>query len=154
MKRGGMMKKRSNRLKPVASHAKNQEQYAARVFAEAQQRVSDSENQLVQLVGFRDEYLGRYKSENQQLNSMSQILDYQAFLEKLNKGIGQAHNTISVCKQQCDILKQQWLQRRVKRQALDSVVVKYQQDENKHELHLEQLEMEEFNMQCFHNRRE
>lgn len=147
------MKKRSARLKPVASHAKNQEKDAAKIFAEAQKRVSDSENQLEQLVEYRDEYLSGYQSAKQGLGTVTQMLDYQAFIAKINQGIHQAHNTISLCKQQRDILKQQWLQRRVKCQALDSVVAKYQNKENKQAMHLEQQEMEEFALQSFHNRR-
>lgn len=146
------MNKRSKRLKPVATHAKNQEQDAARTFAVAQQRVVDSESQLVQLEGFRTEYLERYQTTSQQVGSMTQLLDYQAFLAKLNQGIGQAHNTINICRQQRDILKKQWLQRRVRRQALDSVVKKYQQVEVKKEEYAEQMELEEFNQNRFHQR--
>ena len=148
------MTKRSKRLKPVASHAKSQEQDAARIFAEAQKRVSDSEQQLQQLEGFRDEYLGRYQTASQQLGSVSQLLDYQAFLAKLNQGIGQANNTINICRQQRDILKQQWLQRRIRCQALESVVEKYQQDENKQAAYIEQMELEEFTQQRFYQHRD
>ena len=147
------MNKRSKRLKPVATHAKNLEQDAARTFAEAQQRVSDCESQLVQLESFRNEYLGQYKTAGQQAASMTQLLDYQAFLAKLNQGIGQANNTINICRQQRDILKQQWLQRRVRRQALESVVEKYQQVESKQAVYAEQMELEEFNQHRFHQRR-
>lgn len=147
------MNKRSKRLKPVAIHAKNVEQDAARTFAEAQQRVSDSESQLVQLESFRDEYLGQHKAASQQAVSMTQLLDYQAFIAKLNQGIGQANNTINICRQQRDILKQQWLQRRVRRQALESVVEKYQHAESKQAVYAEQIELEEFNQHRFHQRR-
>ncbi|MDH5392540.1 MAG: flagellar export protein FliJ [Gammaproteobacteria bacterium] len=141
--------KRSNKLKPVVSHAKNQEQEAARVFAEAQKRVTDSEDQLHQLENFRAEYLLKYQTLSQQQGSMSKLLDYQAFLAKLNQGIGQASNTIKLCCQQRDILKQQWVQRRTRCQALESVVVKYQQDERKKESYLEQMEQEELTQQRF-----
>ena len=141
------MKKRSKRLKPVVLHAKNQEQEAARIFADAQQRVTDSEQQLQQLETYRDEYLNRYQQLSQTSGSMNQLLDYQAFLAKLNQGIGQANNTINICRQQRDILKQQWLQRRTRTQALDSVVQKYQQAEMKHQTYLEQKEIEEFSQQ-------
>jgi len=144
------MKRRSKRLEPVASHAKKLEQDAARTFAEAQQRVTDSEIQLQQLESFRDEYLDQYKSASQHSGSISKLLDYQAFLAKLTQGIGQANNTIKLCCQQRDILKQQWLQRRTRMQALESVVEKYQQNELKHEAHLEQKELEEFSQQSLH----
>lgn len=146
------MTKRSKRLQPVATHAKNKEQDAARIFVQAQQRVSDSEEQLQQLEGFRDDYLSRYKTANQQLSSMTQILDYQAFLAKLNKGIQQANKTIHLCREQRDILKQQWLLHRVRSQAIENVVEKYQHDENKQLLHLEQMELEEFAQQRFHRK--
>ena len=142
--------KRSNKLKPVALHAKNQEQDAARIFAEAQKRVTDSEHQLQQLEHFRAEYLLKYQSLSQQKGSMSKLLDYQAFLAKLNEGIGQATNTIKLCCQQRDVLKQQWIQRRTRCQALESVVDKYQQAEKKRESHLEQMEQEELAQQRFH----
>lgn len=138
-------------MEPVASHAKNLEQEAARTFAEAQKRVSDSEQQLLQLEDFRAEYLTKYQSASQKLDSMSQILDYQAFLAKLSVGIGQANSTINLCRQQRDILKQQWLQRRVRSQALDSVVEKYQKVELKHEDHIEQMELEELTLHRYHS---
>jgi len=144
------MKKRSKRLEPVTSHAKKLEQDAARVFVEAQQRVTDSETQLHQLESFRDEYLNQYKNAGLQAGSVSRLLDYQAFLAKLNLGIGQANNTIELCCQQRDILKQQWMKRRTRLQALESVVEKYQQHEIKLESHLEQKELEEFCQQSFH----
>ena len=147
------MKKRSSRLKPVASHAKNQEQEAARIFAEAQRRVTDSEQQLQQLEGYRDEYLGKYQTASQKLGSMSQLLDYQAFLAKITQGIGQASNTINLCRQQRDILKKQWLLRRTRSQALESVVEKYQKDEMKKASHIEQMEMEELTQLRFHTNR-
>lgn len=148
------MKKRSKRLQPVANHAKNQEQDAARTFAAAQQRVSDSEEQLVQLEGFRDEYINQYKSVSQEAASMTKLLDYQAFIARLNQGIGQANNTIDICRQQRDILKQQWLQRRVRRQALETVVDKYQQVEAQKVIYAEQMELEEFTQHRFHQRRD
>jgi len=138
------MKKRSKRLEPVASHAKRQEEEAAKILAEAQQRVTDSEQQLHQLESFRDEYLQKYKSAGQQPGSVSLLLDYQAFLAKINQGIGQAAQTIQLCCQQRDVLKQQWLQRKTRTQALESVVEKYQHHESRQESHREQLEMDEF----------
>ena len=145
-----IMKKRSIRLQPVASHAKSQEQAAARVFAEAQQRVTDSEQQLEQLENFRNEYIQRYQTESQQLGSVTKLLDYQAFLAKLNQGIGQAHNTITLCRQQAEVVRQQWMQRRTRRRALESVVEKYQHQESKQADHREQMELEEFTQQVFH----
>ena len=143
------MKKRSKRLEPVASHAKRLEEEAAKILAEAQQRVTDSQQQLQQLESFRDEYLLKYKSAGQSSGSVSRLLDYQAFLAKINQGIGQASQTIKLCCQQRDILKQQWLQRRTRTQALESVVEKYQLAELRHEASLEQMELEEFCRQRF-----
>lgn len=143
------MKKRSKRLEPVANHARRQEEEAARILAEAQQRVTDSEQQLQQLESFRDEYLQKYKIAGQQPGSVNLLLDYQAFIAKINQGIGQASQTIKICCQQRDILKQQWLQRKTRTQALESVVEKYQHSELKREAHLEQLEMDEFCRQRF-----
>ena len=143
------MKKRSKRLEPVASHAKRQEEDAAKILAEAQQRVTDSEQQLQQLQTFRDEYLQKYKSAGQQSGSVNLLLDHQAFLAKINQGIGQATQTIKLCCQQRDLLKQQWLQRKTRTQALETVVEKYQRHESRQENHREQLEMDEFCRQRF-----
>lgn len=145
------MKKRSKRLQPVATHAKRQEDEAARILAEAQQRVTDSQDQLNQLQLFRDEYLEKYRHAQQSHGSVSQLLDYQAFLAKINTGISQASQTIKLCCQQRDILKQQWLQRRTRTQAIETVVEKYQLTETRHEASLEQKELEEFCRQRFHS---
>ena len=62
------------------------------------------------------------------------MLDYQAFISKINHGIGQAIQTIKLCCQQRDMVKQQWLQRHTRTLALSTVVEKYQIDELKQEV--------------------
>ena len=137
---------RSKRLQPIVSHARQLEQEAAQLFAEAQQRVVANEQQLQQLLVFREEYLG--KGQQAQVGaSVSRLLDYQAFLAKLSVGIGQAYQVIENSKHQSEVARQNWLKKRARCQALDKVVEKYQHQEIKLSERREQQEQEEFTRQ-------
>jgi flagellar FliJ protein len=135
-------------MQPVAQHAEQIEQDAIRVFAEAQQDLADAEQQLLQLLAYRDEYSG-------QLNGhaglpMKQLRNFQAFVHKLGDAIKQAKLDIETKKQICEHRKQAWLKTRSRSQALNKVVEKYRQEELKQQDQREQKEMDEHAQRLTH----
>jgi len=131
---------RSKRIKPVAKHAEQLQQQAVQVYISAQQQVIDAQMQLEQLIEYRAEY------DSSRLNTgfnATQLRDYQLFLDKLNLSIEQARQIIEQRKYQCEEQKIQWLKTRSRSKALDAVIIKYQLQEAKIQLRIEQKEQDE-----------
>lgn len=141
--------KRSKKIKPVASHARQLEEEAARSFAQAQQVVVDFESQLQQLLDYRQDYLSRWSDVSQTRANILQLRDYQMFLEKLKSGITQATQMVEQSKQQCESVRQQWLIKRARCQALDKVLENHLHKEQQLVDKLEQQEMEELSLRLY-----
>jgi len=134
---------RSRRMQPVANHADQKEQDAVRVFVAAQQKLVAAEQQLEQLLGYRQEYEDKLLSSQANGIGIQRIRDFYGFLEKLKLTIEQANFEIETCKQECEQKKLLWLACRTRSQALNMVVEKYQQEEFKQQERAEQKEMDE-----------
>ena len=133
---------RSKRMQPVAHHAEQIEQDAVRLFVEAQQALANAEQQLQQLLDYREEYSG--SMANQPARTMEQVRNFQAFVSRLGKAIEQAHLDIETRRQVCEQHKLRWLKTRSRSQALNLVVEKYQLEELKQQEQLEQKEQDEY----------
>ena len=117
---------RAKRIQPIAKHAEQKQEDAARAFAQAQQELAQAENQLQQLANYRDEY-GR------QLVTLSMniewLRDYQSFIVKINNAMEQAKTEVQNKQRNLEQKKQAWLKTRIRSKALNSVVEKYQHEE-------------------------
>ena len=117
---------RAKRIQPIAKHAEQKQEDAARAFAHAQQELAQAENQLQQLANYRDEY-GR------QLVTLSMniewLRDYQLFIVKINNAMEQAKTEVQNKQRNLEQKKQAWLKTRIRSKALNSVVEKYQHEE-------------------------
>lgn len=117
---------RAKRIQPIARHADQKQEEAARAYAQAQLELVQAEKQLQQLIGYRDEY-GR------QLVTLSmnieRLRDYQLFIAKINDAMEQAKVEIQNKTRNCEQKKLAWLKRRTRSKALNFVVEKYQHEE-------------------------
>ena len=134
---------RSKRMQPVADHAERIEQDAVQLFVQAQQELTTMEQQLQQLLEYREEYRQKLTVEQGRSMNIQRVRDFQLFISNLDQTITQAHINIESCKQVCEGKKQAWLKCRSRSQALNSVVEKYQQDERKQLERAEQKEQDE-----------
>lgn len=132
---------RSKRMQPVAKHAEQIEQDAVRVFVQAQKALADAEQQLRQLLAYREEYAGGMASRA--TRSVEQVRNFQAFIARLSKAIEQAHLDIASKKQICEHHRRAWLKTRSRSQALNLVVEKYQLEELRQQERMEQKELDE-----------
>ena len=130
-------------MQPIADHAEQKEQTAVRVFVAAQDKLAAAEQQLAQLMGYRQEYEDKLQSSQTAGLGIQRIRDFYGFLEKLNLTIEQAYLEIETCKQLCEKKKLLWLACRSRRRALNLVVEKYQLEEFKQQERAEQKEMDE-----------
>lgn len=134
---------RSKRMQPVADHAGRIEQDAVQVFVQAQQELATLEQQLQQLLEYREEYQQKLTTEQGRGMGIHRVRDYQLFISNLDQTIAQARINIESCKQVCEGKKQAWLKCRSRSNALNSVVEKYQQDERRQQERAEQKEQDE-----------
>ena len=132
---------RSKRIQPIAKHADHLQQHAVQIFVAAQQAVVDAQLQLEKLIEYRSEY---NKMRNITHVTVTQLRDYQLFLNKLNLSIEQAKFNIDDKKLQCEQQKINWLKTRSRSQALDAVIVKYEIQEAQIMARIEQKEQDEF----------
>lgn len=77
----------SKRFKPVQRVAESRERKAARSFGQSQRLMHDQEARLEELRRYHEEYLQRFRESSQMGMSASQLQEYRAFLEKLEKAI-------------------------------------------------------------------
>lgn len=138
-----MKQLRSKRMQPVAHFAEQNEQDAVRIFVEAQNALEASEQQLQQLLHYREEYKQQLSDQQRQSISMRRVRDYQEFIDNLSGTIESAYQDVIVKKQICDEKKQLWLACRSRSHALNSVVEKYRHEESQHRERQEQKEQDE-----------
>jgi len=132
---------RSKRIQPIAKHADQLQQQAVQIFVAAQQAVVDAQLQLEKLIEYRSEY---NKARNTTHVTVTQLRDYQLFLNKLNLSIDQAKFNIDDKKLQCEQQKINWLKTRSRSKALDAVIIKYKIQEAQILARIEQKEQDEF----------
>ena len=144
---------RSRRMQPVADHAEQKEQTAVRVFVAAQDKLAAAQQQLEQLLGYRQEYEDKLKSSQHDGIGILRVRDFYSFLAKLDLTIEQAHSDIETCKQLCEQKKLLWLACRSRSRALNMVVEKYQLEEFKQQERAEQKEMDEHAQRIVSNHR-
>lgn len=132
---------RSKRIKPIAKHADQIQQQAVQVYVTAQQALVDAELQLEQLLGYRNEYNANRVNTGV---SARQLIDFQLFLDKLNRSIEHAKLVIEQKKHQCEQQKLNWLKTRSRSKALDAVIEKYKMQEAKKAQSIEQKEQDEY----------
>lgn len=130
-------------MQPVAHFAEQKEQDAVRIFADAQKALQASEQQLQQLLDYREEYKQQLSAQQRQSISMRRVRDYQEFIDNLSSTIENAYLDVEAKKKLVDEKKQLWLACRSRSHALNSVVEKYQQEEYRHKERLEQKEQDE-----------
>ena len=140
---------RAKRLQPIARHADQKQDDAARDYAKAQQELAQSEKQLQQLLGYRDEY-GR-QLVTQSMN-IEWLRDYQLFIVKINHAMEQAKIEIQNKQRNCEQKKLAWLKARTRSKALNLVVEQYQQKEIKLQDKREQTESDEHGAWGFQNK--
>jgi flagellar FliJ protein len=119
----------SARLKPVHGFAERKEQDAARAFGETQQRLQSETDKLEQLRQYRREYLERFHAAARQGIPARRVLDYQAFIAKLDEAIGEQEKLLGYARDSNSRAKNQWMEKQSRSKALGKVVENHQQRE-------------------------
>lgn len=82
--------------------------------------------QLQLLIQYRDEYHARFLAAAREGIGREQWRNYQAFLERLDKAIAQAEQTMSHTRQKTNVGQQDWIQKKSRAQAFDTLAQRHQ----------------------------
>ena len=135
--------KRSQRFEPVVKVAENREQEAARLLGDAQTALTEAQQRLAELEGYREEYIKRFHVTGSVGMSAAQMLDYRAFLVKLDQAIAAQGTVVEQADNLVERQRQEWFTRRGKVKMLDTVVARYQADEQRDANRKEQGDQDE-----------
>lgn len=135
----------SKRFKPVQRVAESRERKAARSFGQSQRLMHDQEARLEELRRYHEEYLQRFRESSQMGMSASQLQEYRAFLEKLEKAIEAQKKIVLASRQNRTSQMENWQQKHMRSQVLDKVVSRYAQEDRKIQESREQHELDDRN---------
>ena len=134
---------RSKRIDPLEQMADMRERDAARLLGETHRLADVQKQSLVELRAFRAEYARRFQNEGSRGLSISKLHDYRAFLGQLNEAI--AHQERQLEDTQRNLAQKQngWLDARARKQALNTVLERFRQQEMQEQARKEQQEADE-----------
>ena len=137
------MIKHSKKLQPVANLAKQNERSAARQHGSVLRELEQQENQLNELIAYRDQYLKTFKTSCESGLSVVQMQDYRIFLLRLDDAIQQQQQNVSNGRQNCESSKTKWVDKRNRSKMINKVVNNRQQIEEQELNKREQREVED-----------
>lgn len=123
----------SERFKPVQRVAANKERKAATALGESLKQQQAAEQRLLELRQYRDEYLERLRNATGSGVNVTQLREYQAFLDKLENAIREQELAVERARAAVGNSKQTWQARYTKTRAMDSAVSRLRESERKAE---------------------
>lgn len=112
----------SERLKPIQHVAEVRERDAARSFGESQRQLDEEQQRLSQLEAYRDEYLQRFQRLQQEGLTVAQLLEYQAFLAKLDAAVRHQAEIVQLRRSDAERRLEAWKDRRTHSRAMERAV--------------------------------
>jgi flagellar protein FliJ len=101
------------------------------------------------LVRYRDEYRTRFLDAAREGLSREQWRNYQSFLERLEDAIGQAKEMVAHSRQQTEAGQQDWLDKRGRVKAFDTLAHRHEVRESYTESRQEQKDLDEHSARLF-----
>ena len=129
--------RRSKKLQPVANLAKQNERSAAKLHGSVLRDLQKQENQLDELINYRNQYLNAFKTAGESGLSAIQMQDYRVFLQRLDDAIQQQQQNVINGRQNTQLSKTEWTDTRNRSKMINKVV------ENRQQLEKQQLEKRE-----------
>ena len=136
------MMRRSKKLQPVANLAKLNERNAAKLHGSVLRELEKQENQLDELINYRNQYLNAFKTASEAGLSAVQMQDYRIFLQRLDDAIQQQQQNVINGQQSTQSSQAKWMDTRNQSKMINKVVENRQQDENQQVKKREQRELE------------
>lgn len=121
--------KRVDRLEPVQKIMDDTERRLAEHYAAAERLLKSSEQKLHELSGYRDDYLSGFARRAGVGIGARDLVDYQAFMARLNEAIKQQSLMVQRSRTDCDVQRKRWQEAAQRAKALGHVMATWQQEE-------------------------
>lgn len=121
--------KRVDRLEPVLKVVDDTERRLAEHYASAERLLNASEQKLQELSMYRDDYTQGFARRASGGMGARDLVDYQAFMSRLNEAIKQQSQLVSVARNECAIQRKRWQEAAQRAKALGHVIERWQQEE-------------------------
>lgn len=135
--------KRSQKLQPVVHLVEKHTHDALLKLGEANSLLQREQQQLEDLIRYRDEYLARFRHEDPLIMNAQKALELRGFLIQLDQAIEAQRQQVASHKQRVQQRQMQWREARSKEQAVNSLVKRYQSQETKQAARKEQQDSDE-----------
>lgn len=134
--------KRSQRLQSIIKLHVDQEKQAMQTLGRCQQLLQEQQTQLVHLQTYRQEYLSKLADRQRAGMNVSQLLEFRAFAEKLDKAIEGQRQAVVVQERDYQRARAKWEDCHQRTQSLEKLGKIAQAEELKQEEKQEQTELD------------
>ncbi len=135
--------KKSERFQVIIDIQAQQEKQALQVLGACQQQQQAMESQLRNLRSYRREYAEKYDAAESRGLSIGQLLEFRAFIAKLDKAIETQQQTIEAKNRELARFRKIWEQKHRKTQSLQKIGERAVREETKLADKLEQAAQDE-----------
>ncbi len=142
---------RSAKLEPIAKINKQQERNAGRLHGETIRQAEQQQQQLEELVNYRNHYSKAFQSASEAGLSVIQMQEYKLFINRLDDAILQQKQQVNIGQSRCETSQKEWMQKRSKSKMIDKVIENRQQVEQQAMDKREQTELENMPHKSFSN---
>ena len=125
--------KKSQRLEPVITVAKNREQKAAQAVGETQRVLAHNEAKLAELIAYRQEYAKRYEDIGRDGMQINRLNEFRQFLTRLNEAIASQRELIKLKQSELEKKNSTWSQTRIKHKSIDKIATRHRDVELREE---------------------
>jgi len=122
---------RSQRMLPVQKLAEERANAAAKAYAEARDRSAAQRQRLEQLAAFREDYLNQRTASGSAGMDGFRLRDYNAFLARIDAAIRHQQEVIRQVEADTERLRLVWMEQLGRARAMDKVVERYRQEEQR-----------------------
>lgn len=134
---------RSERMQPVAQVVQTRERDAARAVGLSQRLLDEQRERLRQLEQYRGEYLQNFQRQGSSGISGGQLRQWQQFIATLDQAIGLQRQQVVAAERDLQQKQRLWQQALTKQKAVDNVITRFRQEEERVRSKREQKEIDE-----------
>jgi flagellar protein FliJ len=135
--------KKSQRIKTIVEIKATQEKNTLEAFGASQRKLSATQAQVENLRKYRQEYQNRYNQLGGTGITVTQLLEFRAFMDKLDKAIAGQEHSLSECETDLITKRKIWEGMHHRTQILQKICNSALAAEIKQEGKLEQLAQDE-----------
>ena len=121
--------KRADRLEPVKNIVDDNERRLAEHYAATERLLKSSEQKLQELRSYRDDYTKGFAQRASDGMGARDLVDYQAFMSRLNEAIKQQGFEVQRASNECDVQRKHWQEAAQRAKALGNVIERWHQEE-------------------------